>query len=107
MHSSIDFLWSERLTSWSISTDRFRMLSLTRTGDTMRKLTLALALPALSISACVALSAQATPRMALPSPNQSAIQQIGCTSAGARCPLGKVRVRLAVFTMVRSLEIPI
>jgi len=57
----------------------------------MRKLTLALALSALSIAACVALSVQAAPRMVLPSQNQSAIQQIGCTFAG-RCPLGRTWV---------------
>jgi hypothetical protein len=70
-------------------------------------LTLTLALPALSVAACVALSAQATPRMALPSQSQSAIQQIGCTLLVRGAPwaaLGSalkkdVRVRLAVSTM--------
>src|SRR6516164_4618177 len=57
----------------------------------MRKLTLTLALPAISMAACVALSVQAAPRMVLPSQNQSAIQQIGCTFA-SRCPLGRTWV---------------
>jgi hypothetical protein len=73
-----DHLWPQRAAK-----------TLNKKRDMMRKLTLAIALPALSIAACVAVSAQAAPRIALPSQNQSAIQQIGCTSAGPRCPLGR------------------
>jgi hypothetical protein len=58
----------------------------------MRKFRLGLAVSALTIGAFVGLSAQAVPRLTLPLQNQSAVQQVGCTSAGPRCPLGRAWV---------------
>jgi hypothetical protein len=58
----------------------------------MRKLRVGLAVSAPTIGAVVALSAQAAPHMNLPLQNQSAVQQIGCTSVGPRCPLGRAWV---------------
>ena len=64
----------------------------TKEGSYMRKLRLGLAVSALTIGALVALSAQATPHATLPLQDQSAVQQVGCTSPGPRCPLGRAWV---------------
>ena len=69
-----------------------RYRSLNKGGLKMRKLRLVLAVSALTISALVALSAQAVPHMTLPFQNHSEVQQVGCTSAGPRCPLGRAWV---------------
>ena len=58
----------------------------------MRKLSLALAVSALTIGAFVAWSAQAAPLILLPSQNQLEVQQVGCTAAGSRCPFGRTWV---------------
>ena len=58
----------------------------------MRQLRFGLAVSALTIGALIALSAQAAPHLTLPLQNQSAVQQVGCTSAGPRCPLGRAWV---------------
>ena len=66
----------------------------------MRKLRLGLAVSALTIGALVALSAQAAPHATLPLQNQSAVQEVGCTSAGPRCPLGRAWSALRVRCVI-------
>ena len=58
----------------------------------MRKLSLAVAIAVLSIGAFVALSAKAMPLVPLPTQNYSAVQKVGCTTRGPRCPLGRTWV---------------
>jgi hypothetical protein len=58
----------------------------------MKKLSLALAISALSVAVSASFSTQAAPRVPLPLQIHSAVQQIGCTNAGPRCPLGRTWV---------------
>ena len=58
----------------------------------MGKLSQAIAIAVFSFSAFVALSADAAPLLPLPAQKHSAVEQVGCTSVGPRCPLGRTWV---------------
>jgi hypothetical protein len=47
---------------------------------------------AIAVFYSVALSAEAAPLLPVPAQNQSAVEHVGCTSAGPRCPLGRTWV---------------
>jgi hypothetical protein len=58
----------------------------------MGKLSEAIAIAVFSIGTSVALSVEAAPLLPLPAQNQSAVEHVGCTSPGPRCPLGRTWV---------------